>query len=240
VAVVAIDLAELADPRHTALLVMEMQRGVAGDLATFPELAAVCAERDVVAHAARAAAAARAAGVRVVQCTAAFRADRAGSHTENCPFIKGLLRDPAHMLEGTGAVEVVPELADAADLESRRYHGFSPFTGTSLDQTLRALGVRTVVAAGLSLNLGIPGLCLEAVNLGYRVVVVTDAVAGVPADYGDAVLANTIGLLAARATADELIAAWQTCGHLPDHVLGRGGPGGTEFRMGVRRDDGRA
>lgn len=206
----AIELAELADPRHTALLVMEMQRGVVGDLATFPELAAVCAERAVVAHAARTAVAARATGMRVVQCTAAFRADRAGSHTGNCPFIKVLLRDPAHMLEGTGAVEVLPELLDAADLESRRYHGFSPFTGTSLDQTLRALGIRTVVATGLSLNLGIPGLCLEAVNLGYRVVVVTDAVAGVPADYADAILANTIGLLAARVTADELIAAWHT------------------------------
>jgi nicotinamidase-related amidase len=206
---VAIDLAELADPEHTALLVMEMQRGVAGDLTKFPELTAACAERDVVAHAVRVARAARTAGVRVVHCTAAFRADRAGSHTDNCPFVRALLRDPEHMLEGTGAIEVLPELLDPRDLESRRYHGFSPFTGTSLDQTLRALGVRTVVATGLSLNLAIPGLCLEAVDLGYRVVVVTDAVAGVPLDYGDAVLANTIGLLAARVTADDLVAAWR-------------------------------
>ncbi|MBO2446768.1 isochorismatase family protein [Actinomadura barringtoniae] len=205
----AIDLAELADPRHTALLVMEMQRGVVGDLAKFPELVKACDERGVVANAARAAAAARAAGVRVVQCTAAFRADRAGSHTDNCPFIKGLLKDPNHMLEGTGAIEVVPELAGPGDLESRRYHGFSPFTGTALDQTLRSLGVRTVVAMGLSLNLGIPGLCLEAVNLGYRVVVLTDAVAGMPAEYGDAVMANTISLLAARTTGAELAAAWE-------------------------------
>jgi nicotinamidase-related amidase len=206
---VAIDLAELADPRHTALLVMEMQRGVVGDLAKFPELVKACDERGVVANAARAAAAARAAGVRVVQCTAAVRADRAGSHTGNCPFIKGLLKDPNHMLEGTGAIEVVPELHDPGDLESRRYHGFSPFTGTALDQTLRSLGVRTVVAVGLSLNLGIPGLCLEAVNLGYRVVVLTDAVAGMPAEYGDAVMANTISLLAARTTSAELAAAWE-------------------------------
>ena len=93
--------------------------------------------------------------------------------------------------------------------ELDRYHGFSPFTGTSLDQTLRGLGVRTVVAIGLSLNLGVPGLCLEAVNLGYRVVVLTDAVAGMPAEYGDAVMANTIALLAARVTTDDLITAWR-------------------------------
>jgi nicotinamidase-related amidase len=205
----AIDLADLADPAHTAVLVMEMQRGVVGDLAKFPELAQVCADRDVIGTAGRVAAAARDAGVRVVQCTAAFRADRAGSHTDNSPFIKRLLRDPGHMLEGTGAVDVVPELAGPGDIESRRYHGFSPFTGTSLDQTLRALAVRTVVAAGVSLNLGIPGLCLEAVNLGYRVVVVMDAVAGIPAEYGDTVMANTISLLAARTTAAELVATWK-------------------------------
>ncbi|MGK5553092.1 isochorismatase family protein [Actinomadura kijaniata] len=203
-----IDLAELAAPRHTALLVMEMQRGVAGDLATFPDLAKTCAERGVVGNAARAATAARAAGIPVVQCTAAFRADRRGSHTDNTPFLKGLLRDPAHMLEGTGAVEVLPELSDPSDLEARRYHGFSPFTGTALDMTLRSMGVRTVVAAGLSLNLGIPGLCLEAVNLGYRVAVLTDAVAGTPAEYGDAVLAHTVSLLAARVTTEEVVRAW--------------------------------
>ncbi|MEV5751371.1 isochorismatase family protein [Actinoallomurus sp. NPDC052308] len=205
-----ITLTELAAPRHSAVLVMEMQRGVVGDLTGFPALAEACAERDVVGNAARVAAAARATDVPVVQCTAAFRADRAGSHTDNAPFIRRLLRDPAHMLEGTPAIEVVPELADPADLESRRYHGFSPFTGTSLDQTLRSLGVRTVVAVGVSLNLGVPGLCLEAVNLGYRVVAVTDAMAGVPADYADAVLTNTVGLLAARATAGELVRAWKT------------------------------
>jgi nicotinamidase-related amidase len=205
---VALDLAELVAPSHTALLVMEMQRGVAGDLAKFPDLVKACAERGVVGNAARVATAARTAGVRVVQCTAAFRADRAGSHTGNSPFLKALLRDPGHMLEGTGAIEVLPELSDPGDLESRRYHGFSPFTGTALDQTLRSLGVRTVVAVGLSLNLGIPGLCLEAVNLGYRAVVVTDAVAGTPASYGDAVLANTLSLLAARVPAGDLIEVW--------------------------------
>ncbi|MFC5181061.1 cysteine hydrolase family protein [Actinomadura harenae] len=203
------DLTDLAAPGHTALLVMEMQRGVAGDLARFPDLVKTCADRDVTANAARVAAAARAAGVRVVQCTAAFRPDRAGSHTRNSPFLRALLKDPSHMLEGTAAIEVLPELSDPSDLESRRYHGFSPFTGTSLDMTLRSLGVTTVVAVGLSLNLGIPGLCLEAVDLGYRVVCVTDAVAGTPAEYGDAVLAHTIPLLAARATAGDLVRAWE-------------------------------
>lgn len=203
-----LDLASMAAPGRTAVLVMEMQRGVVGDRTRFPDLVAACDRHAVIPNARVLLGAARAAGVPVVHCTAAFRADRAGSHAANSPFITALLRDPGHMLEGTGAVEVIPELWDPADLESRRGHGFSPFTGTSLDTLLRTLGVSTVVAAGVSLNLGIPGLALEAVNLGYRVAVVVDAVAGVPEEYATAVLENTIGLLAARVCTADLVAAW--------------------------------
>ncbi|MEU1727639.1 isochorismatase family cysteine hydrolase [Nonomuraea sp. NPDC005692] len=193
---------------RSAVLVMEMQRGVVGDLTKFPDLVAACARHDVVPNAARVLRTARAAGLPVIHCTAAFRPDRAGSHTGNCPFIVSLLKDPAHMLEGTAAVEVLPELREDGDLESRRHHGFSPFTGTSLDMTLRSLGVSSVVAMGVSLNLGIPGLALEAVDLGYRVTVVRDAVAGIPEDYAQAVLRNTIGLLATRVAAADLVRAW--------------------------------
>lgn len=205
-----VDLGELVAPDHTAVLTMEMQRGVIGDLARFGDLAGTAALLGLVDTTARVADAARVMGIRVIHCTAAFRADRAGSHTGNSPFIRTLLRDHEHMREGTTAVEIVPELGPHyGDLESRRYHGFSPFTGTALDSTLRSLDVRTVVAAGVSLNLGIPGLALEAVNLGYHVVVVTDAVAGTPRAYGEQVLANTVALLARRVCAADLIGAWR-------------------------------
>jgi nicotinamidase-related amidase len=46
------------------------------------------------------------------------------------------------------------------------------------------------------------------VNAGYRVVLPRDAVAGVPAEYGTAVLDNTLSLLATITTTDDLIASW--------------------------------
>ena len=205
---VPVTLADLVGGGHAAVLTMEIQRGVVGDLSSFPDLAAAADRVDLVANTARLLRAARAAGVPVVHCTAGFRSDRRGSPA-NAPLIATLLRRPEHLVDGTPAVELVPELdPDPGDLVSHRAHGVSPFTGTSLDATLRALGVTTVVATGVSVNLGIVGLAVEAVNLGYRVVVVGDAVCGVPRDYADAVMRHTVALVATVATVDAVSGAF--------------------------------
>jgi nicotinamidase-related amidase len=203
-----VELADLVGGGRAAVLTMELQRGVVGDLSSFPELATAVRDGGVIANTARLLAAARAAGVPVVHCTAGFRPDRRGSAT-NAPLIAAMLRRPEHLVEDTPAVEIIPELGVApGDLVSHRRSGVSPFVGTSLDPTLRALAVSTVVATGVSLNLGIVGLAIEAVDLGYRVVVATDAVAGVPLDYADAVVHHTLALVAKLATTDEVAAAF--------------------------------
>ncbi len=84
----------------------------------------------------------------------------------------------------------------------------SPFSGTSLDIWLRSMGVETVVATGVSVNLGVLGLAIEACNLGYQVVVPRDAVAGLPDAYADAVLDNTFPLISTLTTTEDLLAAW--------------------------------
>jgi len=191
------------------VLTMELQRGIVGDLSRIPDLAAAVARAGVIERAASLASAARTAGVRVVHCTAVFRSDLAGTG-RNAPLLAAMTRDPSHILEGTDGAALVPELGpDPADLVIPRYSGVSPFIGTSLDAVLRNLGVSTVVATGVSLNLAIVGLCIEAVNLGYRVCVATDAVAGVPEDYAASVLATTVPLLATRLTTTEIAALWR-------------------------------
>jgi len=203
-----VTLAELVGGGRAAVLTMEIQRGVVGDLSSFPELAAAAREVGLVSNTARLLAAARAAGVPVVHCTAGFRPDRRGSPT-NSPLIAAMLRRPEHLVDATPAVELVPELGPApGDLVSHRSHGVSPFTGTNLDPTLRALGVSTVIATGVSVNLGIVGLAVEAVNLGYRVVVATDAVCGVPLEYADAVTRHTLALVATLAASDDVALAF--------------------------------
>jgi len=84
----------------------------------------------------------------------------------------------------------------------------SPFSGTSLDTWLRSRRVTTVVATGVSVNLGVLGLVIEACNLGYQVVVPRDAVAGIPDEYAAAVLDTTFPLVATVTSTEALLAAW--------------------------------
>jgi nicotinamidase-related amidase len=51
---------------------------------------------------------------------------------------------------------------------------------------------------------------MEAVNRGYDVVLPRDAVCGVPAAYADAVIDNTLALLATLTTVDELVRIWES------------------------------
>lgn len=198
---------EAAGARPAAVLTSELQRGVMGDLASLPELANECTAAGVVANTGRLLDAARRAGLAVVHCTVEVRADRAGT-VLNTPLHSALLRRAGHLLAGTPATEIVPELGpEPGDLVCSRVHGVSPFTGTSLDATLRNLGVRVLVVTGVSVNLALLGLCIEAVNLGYQVALPTDAVAGVPADYAALVVRNTLSLVATLTTVDDVVAA---------------------------------
>jgi nicotinamidase-related amidase len=80
--------------------------------------------------------------------------------------------------------------------------------GTDLDAVLRNLGVTTIVAVGVSVNIAITNLVMDAVNAAYRVIVPRDAVAGIPPDYSEAIVDNTIALLATVTTTADLIAVW--------------------------------
>lgn len=202
------ELTPLVSPERCAVLVMELQRGVVGDLASMPALAKAVQDAGVITATARLLAAARAAGVRVIHCHAAFRRDRAGT-PRNVPLVNSLLRNPDHMLVGEPTVESVPELGpDPRDIVCQRFHGMSPFASTELDAFLRAEGATTVIATGVSLNVGIIGLTIEAVNHGYHVVIPRDCVAGYPAEYGEAVLANTLARIAHLTTGEELLGMW--------------------------------
>lgn len=205
-------LRSIVDPASTAVLTMELQEGVVGAGGLLPALVDQVQQTDLLGVVRRVCGAARDVEARVVHCTAVSRPDGAGAAT-NCKIFA--LNARMRREQGSTATEIgrpgaelVAGLEDPRDIVVPRLHGMSPFMGTSLDQILRNLGVRTVVVTGVSVNLGVFGMTMSAVDLGYQVVLVRDAVTGVPVEYADAVIDNSLSLLATVVTSDELLAAW--------------------------------
>ena len=196
------------DPRSCAVVTMECQRGVIGDLATFPMLLEAVESSGMVPHLIELVDAARRSSVPVVHALAHFRSDRLGSRT-NAPLLAHAALIDGQLLEGSPSAELIAGLAgDGRDVCSFRHHGVSPFTGTDLDAILRSANVDTIVACGVSLNVGVLGLCIEAVNLGYEVVLAADATTAVPVEYRTALMRNTLSQLCVAADVAEITTAW--------------------------------
>jgi nicotinamidase-related amidase len=156
---------------------------------------------------------ARGAGVQVIHCVLRFRADFKGAAHNT--VLSGRARKEARAhprsAEDLAAfAEVVPEIGvEPEDLVMVRLHGLTPMTDTGLDVVLRNLGVTTLVVGGVSLNVAVTGLVIEAVNRAYDVVIPRDAVAGVPPAYGEMVLDNSLSLLTRLTTVDDLASIWK-------------------------------
>jgi len=194
------------DLSAAALVTSECQNGVIGSQSVLPELATAAATT-VLPNGARLCAAAREAGVPVVHCVAGRRADDRGSN-RNARLFGAMLKSPVRLDLGSPAADVVPEFdVQPTDLVLSRIHGLSPMAGTDLDPVLRNLGVTTIVVAGVSVNVAVTNLVMDAVNRGYQVVLPRDAVCGVPAEYVDAVIDNTLSLLATVSTTADVVAA---------------------------------
>lgn len=200
--------AALLEPRRVAVVTQECQGAIVGPDAGLRVLADE-ARREAVPAIARLLPAARAAGVTVVHCVMQQRPDRRGSNT-NARLFAGAAALDLDLAPGTPGGSVVPELGpEPEDIVLTRTHGIGPMSGTDLDPILRNLGITTIVATGVSVNVAILNLVMDAVNRGYHVVLPRDAVAGVPADYATAVIDGTLSLLATLTTTDELIETWR-------------------------------
>ncbi|AGB22489.1 nicotinamidase-like amidase [Mycobacterium sp. JS623] len=201
-----IKLAEIAAPAHTAIITQECQGAVVGPNAGLAVLAKE-ARREALPNIERLLPAARDAGVKIVHCLVQRRPDGLGGNHNAKIFAVGSGVDIA---PGSPGATLLPELGPApTDVVLRRSHGIGPMGDTDLDITLRNLGVSTIVAVGVSVNVAITNLVMDAVNLAYRVVVPRDAVAGIPTEYATSIIDNTLSLLATVTTTDDLIEAWK-------------------------------
>ena len=200
-----IDLAPFLEPRGCALVVFECQENVVGASSQLPGLVAAVEAAGMLARVARLLECARAAGAGIFYCTAEQRDGRPGS--AKTPLMDRLARSAgAEPADPSVVQEVAPQRGDVVIARS---HGMTGFHDTGLDACLRDREARTVIPVGVSLNVGIVGTAIEAVNRGYRVIVPTDCVAADPPEYAEPMLRYTIRNIAYVTQSEAICEAWR-------------------------------
>jgi nicotinamidase-related amidase len=190
---------------RTALLMIECQRGVVGDLSMLPALAE--AAKPVLPAIGRLAAAARSAGVHVFHLT--YVPIAGGRSTNRKSPMMRAAKVSAHWSPSDPAVQIVDEIGVGPDdMVLRRHQGISPVYGTETLMILRNLGVEEVVVAGVSTNWAVPLVAAAASDEDFTVAIPTDAVAGAPAEHHASMIRHALGFVARMTTVDELIANW--------------------------------
>lgn len=99
---------------------------------------------------------------------------------------------PPHCVQGTKGAEFHDELYIPADNKfiiskgtSPDFDAYSGFQGTILENLLRERGIRRVFIGGVATDYCVKNTALGALNLGFEVVVLEDAIKGVNVNPGD-------------------------------------------------------
>jgi nicotinamidase-related amidase len=194
------------NPSTTAVIAVHMQRDiVTADGAFGGFFAAQAAEHDVIGVVGRLQRAARDAGASVVHTRVAWKSDYSDLNA-NSPLL-ALVEQNKCLVDGTDKAQIVPQLTPQEGdivVTHKRVNGF---TGSDLDEQLRARGIDTVLFSGVATNVSVEGTARQASDLGYRTVIVSDACSAADQDAHDASL-NSLGLLAEIITSAEAIGAF--------------------------------
>jgi ureidoacrylate peracid hydrolase len=186
-------LEERLDPRHTAVLVIDMQNDfcapggfveIGTKLNAAPCRAVVAPINDLVAKA-------RAAGVAVFWVKADYSWDKVPPGMR----AKALARGSTAMFAcsgtwGAALYEVEPAPGEPVFEKTC----FSAFMGTTLDRELRARGIRTLVFCGVQTNVCVDTSARDAASLGFYIAVASDCVASHTPSLHEASL-QTLGFL---------------------------------------------
>ena len=163
------------DPGKTALIVVHMVKGVAGEVDTpFNRLFRQRAkEKGVITAQLRLLEKFRRAKAKVIYTAVTYQQGLPGV-SPNSPLWRTLF-DCVCLMEGTPAVELMDDLARRPDEPLVRGQAANGFDRTILDTVLRMAGVDTLVLVGIATDVAIESTARAASDLGYRTIVVADA-----------------------------------------------------------------
>jgi gluconolactonase len=150
--------------------------------------------------------AARAAGILIVHVGAAWRP---GSPEMNMN-IPVFARGPDRSIEGTWGAEFYEPVSPIRGEIVLYKRSVSAFIGTELDRLFRVRDVNTLVLMGVATNFAVEASAREAVDRGYRVIVLADCCASHPQDMHEFSIERILPVLCKVSSADEFIALLRT------------------------------
>ncbi|MEU5948977.1 cysteine hydrolase [Micromonospora sp. NPDC047465] len=162
------------DPARTAVVGVHWQHEVVSPDGLFgPFFAEQVARHRVASYAAEVARAVRASGGLVVYTRVAHRPGYPDLIPNTPSF--AMIPERQAFLEGAPKSRIIDEVAPEAGDVVITHVRLTGFFGTELDLVLRRRQVETILFTGVATNLSVAGTAFEAVNHGYRPVIVSDA-----------------------------------------------------------------
>ncbi|MGC1185554.1 MAG: isochorismatase family cysteine hydrolase [Candidatus Dormiibacterota bacterium] len=199
-------VAEKVEPRHTALLIVDVQRDFCAPDGAFAQLGRDLKRIDsMLPHLQRLVASARQAGVMLV-----FLRYTQTPLTESEVLLEQRSRgraDIPYCREGSPGAEfyaVLPEQGDAVVTK----HRYSGFINTDLDVILRSRGIRTLVMTGVATNGCVEATARDGFMHDYYVVLVDDCAATYVEELHQATLTNIGDASGVVVKGEELSVIW--------------------------------
>jgi len=198
------------DPKTTALLILDLQNDVIHADGAFAGTGSAehATSQKVAEQAGRLAKAARAKGVKVIHVHhfASVGAGDDADSKRNAGLWQGTA-DAGAVKPGTWGAEphagVEPQDGDIVVQKQR----VSAFFGTPLDIKLRGLGVEKVLVCGAWTNMSVESTIRYGADLGYEMVLVSDACSSMNADWHRVAVEYAVTSLGEVATIDEVVTA---------------------------------
>lgn len=198
------------DPTHAALLVVELQNDMVhesrlGERGLGAALAEAVHRRGVLDKVAVLLRAARACAVPVFYINVE---NRPGMPRPRAKIYDVAGKRGPTLVAGTWGAETHASVApEPQDFVLARTVSVDGSYGTGLYAILRQLDRRQLVVTGISTTLAVEGIVRASLNRGYEMFVVEDCCAGVPQEWHDWSIGNTLPLLATITSAAEVEAA---------------------------------
>jgi nicotinamidase-related amidase len=193
------------EPGRTAIVAVDFQPDIMGaDGAFAPMFHPEVRRTNLVPLAAGLLDGARVAGVKVVYSRATFQPGYPDL-VANFPLFSNIA-EAGCLVDGTPGSAIMDVVAPHKGDIVLSHHRVSCFQGTELDVVLRGAGIDTIVLAGVATNLAVESTARAGADLGYRVLVVSDACSTTSKTAHDASLAS-LAMFAEIAEIESLLAA---------------------------------